>query len=111
MSWYSVNCNSLSNNKFQLFYIPAFYFALPNSNDAPAFLLQGLGHALIPLNISLDFIQPIFRVVCGRDIAALVAVPKAAVRKNGDFLPGENKIGMTKNFIVSAPARYFIDPE
>ena len=55
--------------------------------------------------ISFSFSLPIFLMISGPSITAVMSVPKASVDKYGDPFLEENKIRMPLNGIISSPSR------
>lgn len=89
-------------NKFLNFTLLDFTF--PNSDHLPAFLRQFFCNCFVSGFVALDLVAPVCGVVRGSDVAAVMSMPETAVGKNGDSILGEDKIGMTRKFRVSAPA-------
>ena len=60
------------------------------------------------LYIAFSLFNPIFSVICGAGISAIMSVPKTSVYEYSDFLIKENEIRMSFNFIIPSPACYSI---
>lgn len=76
----------------------------PYPHNFPASLSQLLCDCLIPCLISFDLLLPVLGIVGGDNVAAIVTVPETAVGKKRNPFLRKNKIGMTREAIISAPA-------
>lgn len=76
----------------------------PNPHNLPASLSQFLCDRLVPCFVASDFPFPVIGIVGRDDVAAIVTVPETAVGKKRNPFLRKNKIGMTREAIISAPA-------
>lgn len=60
------------------------------------------------LNIPLSFLLPIFLVVAGARIAAIMSMPETPVYKDGNFFVQKHEIRMALNRVVTAPSFYSV---
>lgn len=85
-------------------YFTFFEVALPKAYDFPASLSQFLCDRLVPCFVAFDLLLPVLGIIGRDDVAAIVTVPETAVGKKRNPFVRKNKIGMTREAIISAPA-------
>lgn len=80
------------------------YLTLPNPHHLPPLLRQEFGDQPVALLIAGAFGIPVGSVLGGFGIAAVVAVPEAAIGKDSDALFGEDEIRLAGERIIAPPA-------
>ena len=83
-------------------------FTFPNSYNLPTFLGQFICYGFISLFIALYFLFPVFCIVRRGNISAIVTMPKTSVCEKRNTLLGKDKIRMSYEPIISAPAHYML---
>ena len=84
-------------------FIFLFQFAFPNPQHPPTTRFKYGGYFLVVLHIPFPFLLPVFLMLGGASVPAVMSVPEATVNKHGYLLFGEHKIGVSFYGVIAPP--------